>query len=395
MGIFIAVVALMMYLEYTAPKPVDWSPTYSAEDKIPFGTYILAHEMPKLFPDSKIQFIKNQTPAAYLNSQKNIGTENIYFIISAYNNLSEADQKALLAFIKQGNDVFLFCSDYFYSGILKDSLNYDVKILNSVKKQDFSDVQFYLTNSAFKNQKFKFKKITEIAYFSKIDTAKAIVLGEFLTAANERKTNFIKQKYGKGTFYLQLFPEAYANYFMLNDKDYEYSVNSLNCINKKNILWDEYNVPDEGALKYIFANPPLHWAWIILLVGTVYYCLFFGKRLQRIIPVINPLKNTTVEFTKTIGNLYYNSREHQDLIQKKIKYFLYFVKEKYFMDTENINTDFSEKLHLKSGVSKEITDKIVFLIQKNKISSASSEEDLKTLNEAIDLYYRKSGTWKT
>ena len=401
LAIFIAVIALMMYLEYTAPKPVDWTPTYSAKDKIPFGAYVLAHEMPKLFPDKKIQFIEDQTPAAFLASQKNIGTDNIYFIISPYNELSEADQKALLAFVEKGNDVFLSCflED---ASILRDSLKYDTDIFSSfssVKEEDLSDVlQFYLSNSAFKDQKFKFKKVTGVTYFNKVDTAKAVVLGEFLTLKNERKVNFISQKYGKGTFYLQLFTEPYSNYFILNDKTYEYAVNSLNYINKKNILWNDYktsiNTPQESILKYIFANPPLHWAWVILLIGAVFYCLFFGKRLQRIIPIINPLQNTTVEFTKTIGNLYYNNREHQDLVEKKIKYFLYLVKERYFMDIENINADFSEKLHLKSGVSKEITDKIVFLIQRSKAASTSSENDLKTLNETIDLFYRKSGAWQ-
>jgi hypothetical protein len=375
-----------MYLEYTKPKPIDWTVTYSAKDKIPFGAYVLYKEMPKLFPDKKIDLIE-ETPASHLDKY-NSDSDNFYFIINK-DPISDADTDLLLDFVHNGNDVFLV-STHIPEEILKE-LNLDTETTYYVLNKDFSNVQMYLTNPSFQNTKYKFEKITRFAYFKKIDTINSVILGEF-TNSGKKRVNFIKQKYGKGYFYLHLFPEAFSNYFMLKD-NYTYAVNSLNYPNKRTILWDEYKksikTPPEGIMMYIYANPPLVWAWRILLTGVIFYVIFFGKRLQRIIPIIKPLTNTTVEFTKTIGNLYYNSREHQDIIDKKIKYFLYFVKGRYFMDIEIIDENFSEKLHLKSGVSREITDKIVSLIQKNQHSSSSSEEDLKIINKTIDLFYKK------
>jgi hypothetical protein len=390
-GVFIGVIALMMYLEYTKPKPLDWHPTFSAHDKIPFGAYVLADELPKLFPKKNLQFIENQTPAYYLNTQDSIGTDNVYLIVDGYARLTEADANALLAFVDEGNDVFFLSHNL--QKTLADSLYCKTGTHRFVLENEYKKVQISLSNPAFGKKKYGFKKMMNLESFEKIDTANVTILGIF-ERNNLEEVNFIKQKYGRGNFYIHLLPEAFSNYYLLNDSTYTYAVGSLNYINKKNIFWHEYkksvDTPNESLLSHIFRNPPLHWAWLILIFGAIIYCVFFGKRLQRIIPIITPLRNSTVEFTKTIGNLYYNSREHNDLIQKKIKYFLFFVKEKYYIDTEKIDSDFSEKLHLKSGVSKETTNKIVHLINKNRRLQTAIESDLVELNEIIDEFYRKT-----
>ena len=412
-AVFVAVVGLMMYLEYTQPKLVDWRQTYSSHDKIPFGAYVLSHEIPKILPEKKLQFIENKTIAAFLsdynyeenyeyededdsvmqisNSQEDTEcfTDGVYFILRNDGSLSNADQNQLLQFVEHGNDAFLITQNL--PAIICDSLNCEEKILFSLSHlEKFDSIKYTLANPAFGKKDYYFTQNRELTYFSKIDTAKTTVLGYFSTI-NSQRINFIKQSYGKGNFYINLCPKAFSNYYLLNDTTYSYSINCINYIDKKEIFWDEYkksiNLPDENILMHIFKNPPLHWAWIILLAAGLLYMLFFGKRTQRIIPIINPLKNTTVEFTKTIGNMYFNNHQHGDLLSKKIKYFLFFVKEKYFMNVEGVNADFAELLHLKSGVSRNIIDRIVFLINKNKDSKYTAEADLREVNSAIDAFY--------
>ncbi|GHT17760.1 hypothetical protein FACS189429_2590 [Bacteroidia bacterium] len=406
----------MMYLEYTQPKPVDWRQTYSMHDKIPFGAYVLARELPKVFPDKEIQFIENQTVASHLTDYNHIYndyeydyeyedgeyieiidtvqdtatyfTDGTYLIIDAYSDLSDADQNELLRFVEHGNDAFLIAGDV--PKIISDSLKINILPYMFMLDKEYGKVRFHFANTHFKDTVFQFAKRSDLAYFEQIDTAKATVLGYF-SINNTQKINFIKQNYGKGNFYINLLPRAFGNYYLLNDSTCSYSINCLNYIEKQQIFWNEYkksvNQPEEGLLMHIFRNPPLHWAWIILIVAAILYMLFFGKRLQRIIPVIKPLKNTTVEFTKTIGNLYFNNHQHGDLILKKVKYFLYFVKEKYFMNIEKTDADFAALLHLKSGVSRNIVDRVVFLINKNKNPQYTTEADLKEVNEAIDAFY--------
>ncbi|MDR2824803.1 MAG: DUF4350 domain-containing protein [Prevotellaceae bacterium] len=416
---FVAVVGLMMYLEYTQPKPIDWRQTWSIHDKIPFGAYVLAHELPKIFPDKEIQFIEDQTVAFYLTDYNHIYdyeyneyenddyydndettesivaeqstidyfTDGTYLMIEDYSHLTDADQNELLQFVEHGNDAFLAAGDV--AKIIADSLKLGVSPYITILESEYKKVKFHLTNAHFDDTVFQFSRRNDLSYFDQIDTANVTVLGYF-TKDNTQRINFIKQKYGKGTFYINLFPYAFGNYYLLNDSTYSYSINCLNYIEKSEIFWNEYkksiNQPAAGLLMHIFRNPPLHWAWVILIATAILYMLFFGKRLQRIIPIVKPLQNTTVEFTKTVGNLYFNNRQHGDLLLKKVKYFLYFVKEKYFMQIENIDSEFSELLHLKSGVSRQVTDRIVFLINKNKNPEYTTEADLKEVNEAIDTF---------
>ncbi|TWP29077.1 hypothetical protein ETU09_04345 [Apibacter muscae] len=388
-GIFIIVIGGLMYLEYQKPKPVDWTETYSSKDKIPLGTYVLFQELSKLFPQKTVTSI-SETPSSYLfDNEETYDSNSLYFFLNKNSTISETDLEYLNDFVNVGGDVFIISNHL--PEELEKQLNVETDIIyNSNRLKD--RVKLRLVNPSFEKQEYTYNKVNPLTYFSKIDTTKSVILGE-LTQSGNRKANFIKTKYGEGNFYIHLLPEAFTNYYLLNDDTYTYAIHSLNYIDKKNILWDEQNKSinsvQKGILMYIFSSPALTWAWRVLILGSIIYVLFLGKRLQRIIPIVNPLKNTTVEFTKTIGNIYFNQREHQDIINKKITYFLYFVKEKYFLNTAFIDENFSEKLHTKSGVSKEITDKIVSLIQKNRDSKSSTENDLKLINQTIDLFYTK------
>jgi hypothetical protein len=45
--------------------------------------------------------------------------------------------------------------------------------------------------------------------------------------------------------------------------------------------------------------------------------VFEAKRRQRIIPIIDVPQNTSVIFVKTIGQLYFNKKEHLTIAQRK------------------------------------------------------------------------------
>ncbi|WP_046245179.1 DUF4350 domain-containing protein [Hymenobacter terrenus] len=45
-------------LEYNRPKPLDWSPTYTNKDKIPYGTYVLYDQLPRLLGTDSIEAVR-------------------------------------------------------------------------------------------------------------------------------------------------------------------------------------------------------------------------------------------------------------------------------------------------------------------------------------------------
>ena len=113
--------------------------------------------------------------------------------------------------------------------------------------------------------------------------------------------------------------------------------------------------------------------------------IFNAKRRQRVIPIIKPLPNTTVDFTKTIGNLYYQEGNHQNLIDKKIIYFLERVRNEYLIDTAVLDENFIKKLHAKTGKDIKDIEHLVYLINYQKKSYHQSiETDLIEINKAIE-----------
>ncbi|MDR2684509.1 MAG: hypothetical protein LBB53_03900, partial [Prevotellaceae bacterium] len=283
LALFAAAIVLLMYLEYTKPKPIDWTKTYSAKDKIPFGAFVLAEELPKLFPDKNIEIIDKQSITTFMIDNDNVlsGDNSTLFILSG-NNLYDGNFDYLLDFVKNGNDVFFVTNNFPKS--LQDTLKLkkNTFIANIFKKNSYT-IYSILCNNYLDTTKYYFKKQNSFSYFFDFDIKNTVVLGQYVCDSSIY-TNFIKTSFGNGNFYINLLPEAFTNYYMLNDSTFEYAVNSLNYIKKSNIYFYEYKKSkkvneNESLLMYIFANPPLHWAWLIFIWGMVIYALFAGKRL--------------------------------------------------------------------------------------------------------------------
>ncbi len=110
---------------------------------------------------------------------------------------------------------------------------------------------------------------------------------------------------------------------------------------------------------------------------------FNAKRKQRIVPILRPFSNLTVDFTKTIGNLYYQEGDHRNLIDKKIIYFLEKIRNEYLIDTTRLDDNFIKKLHHKTGKNETDIQELVFLINEHRNSyHGNLEEDLIRINNA-------------
>jgi hypothetical protein len=106
------------------------------------------------------------------------------------------------------------------------------------------------------------------------------------------------------------------------------------------------------------------------------------------IPVMAPSKNTTLEFVKTVGNLFYRTKNHKNIAHKKITYFLNHIRTHYRLDTSHFDEEFREKLEKKSGKPREDVDALVTLIQKLEQQMEVSKQELLALNQKIDVFYQ-------
>lgn len=389
-AVLVFILALILIADHNQPKMIDWTPTYSVNDKIPFGLYVFDKEIGGFFKNHKIERISTVTPYEFLDSHydsdtliENYSIKGTFITISENNTIDEVSAKEIFYFVSRGNSAFLSMKTFPQN--LLDSLK--IKI-NSDYQNSINTV--WLANQNLKTKKYNFPQNIQ-TYFSKIDTANTQVLGYQASASKKGKKliNYIKIPYHQGAFYLHTQPVAFTNYNLLKANNYQYTENVLSYLPKGDIFWYTQGQNNEdisqSPLRYILGQPALKWAWYFFLFGMLIFIIFNVKRKQRIVPILKPLPNLTVDFTKTIGNLYYQEGDHDNIIDKKIIYFLEKIRNEYLIDTTKLDDHFIQKLHHKTG--KSITDiqELVFLINEHRKSyHGSLEEDLVRINNAIE-----------
>jgi len=235
-------------------------------------------------------------------------------------------------------------------------------------------------------------------YFTGIDNTDTRVLGY----NDNKKPNSIVHFYGKGKLYLQCEPRAFSNYFLLKENNYEYLKKTLafTVAEPEHVYWDDhYNKIRSrkdtdrtfSSFSEIMKHPPLKFAFWLSLLLLAMYILFGGKRVQRIIPQLKPNENTTVTFTETIGRLYLQKKDNKNIADKMITYFNEYIRNTYFLNTNQVNADFVAVLSRKSGVDKDKVETLYRSIVATHSSSIVSDYQLLSLHEQIQQFYKNKG----
>ncbi|WP_405296731.1 DUF4350 domain-containing protein [Algibacter sp. Ld11] len=390
-------IALLVFLfagaiaiEFSREQPINWNRTFNETDKIPYGTFIFYEQLNNLFPESHIKTI-HATPYEYFDALYNFddsiyNTSGTYMAVNNFSGLDDVSAQELLDFAAHGNDVFI--SSNFPSKNIQDSLGVDIKNDYSFKGKALLS----FANSGFKKDSITIEKGLGNYYFTELDSASTTVLG-YQKFDSIRHINYVKVEYGAGNFYLHLQPVVFTNYHLLKKNNKKYAEAALSYIANDTIHFDSVNKigSDLGSspLRFILKTPALRWAWYLALFALVCFMIFNAKRRQRIVKIIKPNENTTVAFTKTIGNLYYETKEHDTIIDKKITYFLEYLRREYFLDTQILDERFIKNLSLKSNKKEDTIKRLINLILQLKAKRHLEEADLLRLNKAIEAFYNK------
>ncbi|WP_299110481.1 DUF4350 domain-containing protein [uncultured Winogradskyella sp.] len=385
-----AVIVFMMIAEIAKPKALNWRNSYSAADKIPLGCFVLFNEL-ETFSEGDV-LVSKQSVYEYLKDQE-FSEPMSLMLINNQVSFDNEESNSLMKFVEDGNTVFI-SSNYFYGNVL-DTLNVSVQkqYTNIYRKE--ADNKF--TSPSLQANNRIYKDVIENSFFESIDTLRTTVLGT-LTTKNEDEIdetypNLIKVDVGdnNGQFILHTNPFAFTNYHLLDDKE-DYAATVLSYLPKQQIIWDNNYKSGRkvitSPLRYILDNTALKWAFYISMFGLILFVIFRGKRTQRIIPVIKKLDNATVDFTRTIGELYYQYGDFSNIINKKIQYFLEFIRTSYYLETNQFNSGFIDKLAAKSSNTKEDTKTLVDYIVFLKSKTNHTEQELIELNKKIEHFKR-------
>ena len=373
--ISVASILLVIYLvaQYNKPSPIDWQPTLYYQDKIPFGTYVLHNQLSHFFPGA---ITTNTNQNLYDLFHKSSIHNSNYLIISKTINLSKYDYKEMVKYIEAGNSVLISAATW--RGKLADTLSLSIGV--EFKKKN--DGLNFTNNKLKQANDYRFDKDVASEYFSSFDTARAVVLGK----NEDGNSTLLGFKYGRGTLYLCANPLVFTNYALLSDRGDDYAARILSYLPaSQKIYWDEYqngDIPeDPSPMRVFFAHPSLQWAYYISLFGTVVFVLYEMKRRQRIIPVIEPLKNSTVEFANVVGQVYYEQRNNMNIAQKKIIFFYEHIRTNYYLKTTPLDTDFIERLSQKTGIELSFARELISHIKYVLVQHEVTDNELIRLNQ--------------
>lgn len=385
---------LLLFGSNSGEDRKDWRPSFNTKDKTPLGLFIFDKEVDTFFT-VYVERYKDKLQDYFYEGVFEDSVLYDYCLLNI-NASFETDKEQIINlcdFARIGNSVFL--SAYSFPEALMDSLNLE---LHSVPYVNFFQLNpdtttLSLTDSLLYDDGISGTKTITGSFFESLDSTSTEVLG-IKTHSEVSKPNFVKVRFGKGKFFIHLEPAIFSNYHFMKDYDYKHVENVLSFIpDFQEVVWlldkQTSKVISDSPLRFIMSQRSLKWAWFLLLSGILAFILFNIRRSQRIIPIIPTQPNTSVEFAKTIGNLYRQEGNMNNIVSKKIIYFLERIRSEFHIQTDELDEKFIHSLHTKSGKDIKVIRKLVLLINRHRqFDYTCTIHELQQLNDTIENFYK-------
>jgi hypothetical protein len=388
LGLLIIFVVLFL-VEYSQDEPVDWSPGFGKTEKKPYGSYLLYEMLPDIYGADKIETIKYNI-IDHLNEQSMYSLSDVnYIFINDQVSFDAYESDALLSFVHEGNNVFIASTDF--PDTLLSSLALGQKPINKDQYYYGGPDSLYRFNFCSNLQS------NDTGYYVRKDFRQLGVyldsIGgdkKMLAADTAHHCLLAEVTYGSGKIILCSVPFTFTNYYMLDPATLDFVVRALSRLPQGRVWWDEHyknGVYAESPLRFIVGKKSLKWAYYIGIGGLLLFVIFMGKRKQRVIPQLDPMKNASLEFAETVGQVYYEKSDHADLARKMVKYFYEYLRARYNVNAHQEQArnreEFLKNLSARSGKPEAEIQALFKLIGYVERTHALEEAQLIRLNTLI------------
>lgn len=383
--LIILLFAVWIIVQHYSSKPVDWRINCNSYSKSPYGCYVLNDMFKILFPEQVIEY-NNECFAASLDTS--ISDSRNLIIISPGFKPDNYDINALLNFVAKGNHLFI-SSTYFDDSFL-DTLNVKLTrpLIDSSMFKPGKEMVFLKEQKVCVDSVYRYNRNMPLYSFSDFDSLHIAILG----ANRDGGINFICISLGKGKIYLHSQPLVFTNYHLLYGNT-NYASIVLSYLPVQRTIWDNYYKPDRfvntSPVRYILTQPALRTSYYLLLFTLLLYLVIESKRRQRFIPVIKPPENRSLEYVKTIGDLYFHQHDHADLAKKKVIYLKEFLREQYYITQLTNTPEFVGIVASKTGVATAQVSQLLKMVQHYETTTTISEDNLIDFNQKLELFYEQ------
>ncbi len=360
------------------PSELDWTPYYGINNKQPLGLYVLNKETKDLFPEKSITWV-NGTPGSYFDRliEKNEHAANTFIFIGDDMPWEENEIHRLLSAVEAGMNGFISLNKF--PAKLLEKLEIQVKGNDESK---FVRLSVEDGNSV----NIKPKRPNQFDTYFDDELQSVGKIHKIILGRNDQNTNFVKVFYGEGTLLLHCSPAAFSNYYLLKTDIKPYTESVLSKLPGKEVIWltdrQQSNISN-SPLSFVLAHPPLRYALYMIIGGVSLFILFNAKRRQRIIPIKITNRNTSVEFVRTIGNLYYQKIGISDLLKMRLGFLKERLKTDYQLSVDQSDAELIERLSNKTGKPVEMVADFVDIIREVEAGPADSKKMLTLFEQYI------------
>lgn len=440
---------LFCLLQVNLPKKFVWSPTFSHVDKQPFGCFVFDSVLTQSLPNGY-----HVTKKTFFQLDQEHAKEKIsVLMVVDQQDLKQLDVKYLCNIARRGGKVMVVASSSFDDGrnadtVVVDELERTFKvkiedgmyfslrgILAGLKAHDndmYDTIYWNNRETMYAAQPYRMfynmvggtlfvdsvPKVKKLAYtlstagydykydslyvgdFTRFDTIvdKKERIERIDTFAIKKVPAAVSVPYGKGEVIFVSSPLLFTNYGMLEGNTSVYIFRLMSYLadlpvyrTEAYVKTDAMLVAEQSPFREFIKRPPLRWALYLALLGVVLFMIFTARRRQRVIPIMSKPANRSLEFIQLIGTLYYQRKDHVDLVRKKFKLFAEELRKTAGVDISDVNTDDSEYLLLaeKTGMNSDRLKKVIRQIRLVLHSEGNiSVEEMQSLIDAMDTIVR-------
>ncbi|MBK8497679.1 MAG: hypothetical protein IPL52_02380 [Flavobacteriales bacterium] len=373
------IVALAAF-EANAPKPVDWSPSFSRGHNKPYGAQLVYDRLRDLFPA-----VRTVRDPLYVTGTERI--ENVSIVDEPVNHvfinrqigLDDYATGQLLAMVELGDRAFI-AAEHFQDA-LADTLNLLTDRLHWFG-EDTSDIRFIGEHRIVEGV-FRYARNFPGAYFTSYDTSRTRVLA----VDGASHPVLLEMAWGDGRIVLCSAPRAFSNYNLLKDRNAAFMAAAFSLLPPNPVLWDEFyklgHAESQTFMRFVLREDALRWAWFLALALIVLYMIVFARRQQRAIPVLVAPRNASRELAHTIGRLYWHKGDHADIARKMIAHFKEEMRARTYMQRFGYDEPTIAHLATKAGRDKQEIAGRLYKIQRAEQQPYLTEGDLLELSNQL------------
>ena len=395
----ILIALLLVMFSCTQERKTSWRVTFDKNSKEPYGCFIAYHMLEEMFPGTKVESGRNvftEINKGLGNKYTGYDSRRLSVVICRTFHADSLEMDKMIRYVKKGNTICILAENYSENILTYFNHTFDnVYSRNTMSNGNDEDTFANQKTTIFFNHReydFRFSGLP-IHYAFGFDTT---YKGDYyyLGYSNSVDSPNIRMVYeGNGSFIICRNPVTLTNHFLLqndNKKYFEYFFSYFGSYPSAVTWYTMYNrrpnEDNESDLSKLLKFPPLFYAFLLLIMLLLFFTVFESKRRQKHIPVLPLNTNSSLEFTETVGMLYYNKKDHKNLSDKMILHYLETIRSKYGLKTKELNEEFADLLAQKTTHPlTEITSFLAY-IRYIRDSETITETDIKHLYHQLQKF---------